>query len=515
MTTQAATMEGRLFPVVETQYGKIRGMNHQGVKTFKGIRYGASTEGKNRFMPPQPPEPWTGVYDAFDYGQISPQTPADRRGDYVNLIMWDRQPGGIGEDCLALNIWTRSVNDGAKRAVLVIFHGGGFATGSGNSMGFDGLDAARHDDVVVVSVSHRLASFGFLHLADLGAPEEFKYAGVTGAMDMVAALEWVRDNIEPFGGDPNRVMVFGQSGGGAKTSTLLAMPSAKGLFHRAAVQSGSALRLAEPAEATKNTELLLAALGINKDNVAELQNVPMTQLLAAQASLMPQAINFSPVIGNDVLPHHPFDPAAPPESADIPVIISTTLDDAAIGLANFDLTEGGLKEMLQTDHGENADRVYKLYRDVYPDASPYLIQAKIVTDRGFRYRAIKQAERKAAQQGAPAYYYIWEWPVPTYEGKFGAVHGVDVGSAIHIYREPITGCGNKDGMLMVDRLTAVWMNFAKTGVPSSNLTPDWPAYDVEKRPTMVFDLDTRIENDYRHEFREIWEELGPIPGPRG
>jgi len=508
MTTQAETMEARLFPIVETRYGKIRGINHQGVKTFKGIRYGASTEGKNRFMPPEPPEPWAGIKDVFDYGQISPQTPADRRGDYTNLIMWDNQPGGIGEDCLRLNIWTRSVNDGAKRAILVIFHGGGFATGSGNALGFDGHDAARNDDVVVVSVTHRLACFGFLHLADLGAPEEFKYAGVAGALDMVAALQWIKENIAPFGGDPNRVMIFGQSGGGAKTSTLLAMPSAKGLFHRAAVQSGSALRLAEPEAASKNSEMLLNALGISKDNIPELQRISFTRILSAQASFGERGVNFSPVIGNDALPHHPFYPSAPPESADIPVIISTTLDDAAIGLANFDLTETELKNNLKKDLGESADRVYQLYRDTYPAVTPYLIQARIATDRGFRFSAIKQAELKAAQNGAPAYYYIWEWPVPTYNGKFGAVHGVDVGAAIHISREPMTGCGHKDGMLMVDRLAAVWMNFAKTGIPNSDITPQWPAYDLENRSTMVFDLNTRVENDYRREFRLLWEELG-------
>ena len=515
MDTQAAVLETRLFPVVDTPYGKIRGMNHHGIKVFKGIRYGASTAGKNRFMPPQPPESWTGIYDAFDYGNIAPQTPADRRGDYTNLIMWDAQPGGIGEDCLRLNLWTRGVNDNAKRAVFVIFHGGGFVSGSGNAMGFDGYDAARHDDVVVVSVTHRLGAFGYVNLAGAGAPEEFKYAGVTGIMDMVASLEWVRDNISNFGGDPDRVMIFGQSGGGAKTSTLLATPSAKRLFHRAAVQSGSALKLMEPEIATKNAEKLLESLGLSKNNIAEIQNIPFTQILSAQAGLVREQIAFSPVIGNDFLPHHPFAPEAPPESADVPVIISTTLDDAAIALANFDLTEDGLKGQLKKAHGDNADRIYQLYRDVYPDVTPYLIQARIASDRGFRKSAIKQAELKAGQPGAPAYYYIWEWPVPTYNGQFGAVHGVDVGSAIHISREPMTGCGYSEGMMMVDRLAAVWSNFAKTGVPNSELTPEWTPYNTDTRPTMVFDLNTRMENDYRGQFRLLWEELGGSAGLLG
>lgn len=509
METQAITMETKLFPVVETQYGKIRGINHFSVKTFKGIHYGASTEGKNRFMPPKPPKAWTGIYDAFDFGQISPQIPADRRGDYTNLIMWDLQPGGIGEDCLCLNIWTPSVDKSAKKAVLVVFHGGGFSSGSGNHYGFDGDSLARYDDCVAVSVTHRLAAFGFLNLAGLGAPEEFKYSGVVGAMDMVAALKWVQKNIERFGGDPKRVMAYGQSGGGAKTSTLLAMPSAKGLFQRAGVQSGSALRLGESEGTAKGAELLLKALGMDKKNCADLQKLPFTQILAAQDSMGPMGARyFSPVVGSDALPHHPFDPKAPPESKNVPVIIGTTLDDAAIGLANFRMTEAELKQFCTSQFADNADRIYKQYRKAYPYVAPFLIQTRIATDRGFRGSAVKQAELKAAQGGAPAYYYIWEWPVKAYNGQFGAVHGVDVGAAIHDYRGPATDIGNYEGRWMVDRFAAAWTGFAKTGVPNSEITPNWPAYDKEKRATMVFDVATRVENDYRREFRLLWEELG-------
>jgi len=502
-----AITEAEMFPTVETKYGKVRGVEWQGIKTFKGIRYGASTAGKNRYLPPQPPEPWTGVFDAFDYGNIAPQTPTDRRSHYSGMIMWDRQPGGIGEDCLVLNVWTPSVNDNAKRAVLVVFHGGGFASGSGNSIGFDGDQAARYDDVVVVSVNHRLSSFGFLNLAGVGAPEEFKYAGVAGALDMVAALKWVKENIGRFGGDPGRVMVFGQSGGGAKTSTLLAMPGAKGLFHRAGVQSGSALRLSTPEAATKSAEKFLEVLGIPKNRVADLQKLPFTQLLAAQATV---AAQFSPVVGSDALPHHPFDPAAPPESADVPIIIGTTLDDAALGMTNWDLSEDGLKQQLQKQLGANADRVYKLYRDAYPKVSPYLIQARVATDRGFRRSAYKQAELKVAQGRAPAYFYLWEWPVPAFDGKFGAVHGVDVGAAVHDFRGAINGSGSKEGTKLVEDFAAVWASFAKTGVPNSSRTPAWAAYNLTQRPTMVFDVNTRVVNDHRAEFRKLWEELGPV-----
>jgi para-nitrobenzyl esterase len=254
---------GQLFHVVETTYGKVQGIANAGIKEFKGIPYGAPTGGKDRFMPPKKAEAWTGVRECMGYGHICPQTIADLRGEYGMMIQWDSHGGsGLGEDCLSLNVWTPGVNDGAKRAVLVSFHGGGFATGSGNASGYDGAQLALFGDVVVVTVNHRLASFGYTDLADLGAPPEFAYAGVCGIMDLVASLQWVRDNIERFGGDPGKVMIFGQSGGGAKTTTILATPSAKGLFQRAAVQSGSSLRLATPEQASKSAEKLLAKLEI-------------------------------------------------------------------------------------------------------------------------------------------------------------------------------------------------------------------------------------------------------------
>lgn len=289
---------------------------------------------------------------------------------------------------------------------------------------------------------------------------------------------------------------------------LMAMPAAKGLFHRAGIQSGSALRLMESEAAVRISSALLEALGIEKRNIADLQKLPFTTILSAQASLPLELGRFAPVAGTDVLPHHPFHPKAPQESKEVPVIISSTLDDAAISLVNFDLTEAALKQSLRAQFGANAARVYQLYRDAYPAASPYLINARIVTDRGFRYNAIKQAEAKAAQQGAPVYYYLWEWAAKAYDGKFGAVHGVDVAPAVHDYRGPNNDCGQKEGKLMVERFAAVWTNFAKTGVPDSDKTPVWPPYDMQSRATMVFDNRTRVENDYRREFRLLWEELG-------
>jgi len=368
--------QGQIFWTVDTTAGKVQGMQNTGIKEFKGVPYGAPTGGRNRFMPPKKPAPWTGVKECFDFAQISPQTLADLRTDYAMMIEWDRHVGGMGEDMLTLNVWTPGVNDGGKRPVMVSFHGGGWATGSGNAPGFDGAQLALFGDAVVVTVNHRLASFGYLNLVDVGAPPEFAYAGVTGVMDMTASLEWVRDNIANFGGDPNRVFIFGQSGGGAKTTVMLGNPQAKGLFHRAAVQSGSALKLQTRESGAKAADALLTTLGL-KGRAADLQKVSWKEMLQAQSVT---SANFSPVLDGKYLPHDPWDPTAPAESADIPVIISTTLEDAALALSNFDLTEAGLKGIVEQRFPGKADEIIALYRKYEPQKTPFLVQAQIFTD---------------------------------------------------------------------------------------------------------------------------------------
>jgi para-nitrobenzyl esterase len=506
----------QIFHVVETASGKVQGIATAGIKEFKGIPYGAPTGGKNRFMPPKKPASWTGVRECFAHGQCCPQTISNLRSEYGMMIQWDQQSGGMGEDCLVLNVWTPGVNDGAKRAVLVSFHGGGFSTGSGNAPGFDGAQLALFGDVVVVTVNHRLASYGYTHLADLGAPPEFAFAGVTGIMDLVASLQWVHGNIANFGGDPGRVMIFGQSGGGAKTSTILATPSAKGLFHRAAVQSGSSLRLTTREQATKTAELLLEKLTIPKTRIADIQKISWQQLLEAQVSVAPGlGGGFAPVVDGTILPHHPFDPVAPAESAGVPVIISTTLEDSALALTNFNLDEAGLKTILTQRYAGKADEILTLYKQRYPQKSPFLIQAQAFTDAGFRRSAITQAERKAALGKAPGYMYLWSWVSPGFGGKFGAVHGTDVSASFHNVRDNIVGVGSAVGKVMCDRLASAWVAFAKTGDPNNSQIPRWPAYDASTRATMVFDTDTRVENDPRGEIRKFWEAMPPARGIAG
>jgi len=502
-----AARNSELFFTAETQYGKVQGMANAGIKEFKGVPYGASTGGKNRYMLPQKPAAWTGIRECYAYGQISPQTIASPASDYSQLIQWDLHYGtGMGEDVLTLNVWTPGIKDGGKRAVLVSFHGGGFATGSGNGPQYDGLQLARLADVVVVTVNHRLSSFGYLHLADLGAPPEFANAGIAGMMDLVASLEWVRDNIENFGGDPAKVMIFGQSGGGAKTSTMLAMPSGKGLFHSAGIQSGSTLRSATREQATKSAELLLGRLGIAKGNIAEIQKVPWQRILEAQTSLGAGA-SFSPVVDGKLLPHHPFDPGAPPESADVPVIISTTLEDGALRLTNFDLTEDGLRTMLNQRYGAKAEPMLAMYRNRYPHKSPYLIQAEIDTDAGFRRSAIMQAERKSQQGKAPAYMYLLSFPSAGFGGKFGAIHGTDVSATFNSYRDGIGGTGSGEQRDLWSRFASSWVAMAKSANPNNSKIPSWPAYDTNTRATMIFDSEVRVENDPRSEIRKFWAEM--------
>jgi para-nitrobenzyl esterase len=502
---------GKLFVETDTTSGKVQGIQVTGIKQFKGIPYGASTAGKNRFMPPKKPAPWKGVRECLAHGQISPQAPTDLRSDYGIMIHWDYQPGGMGEDCLVLNVWTPGLKDGVKRPVLVSFHGGGFATGSGNAIGFDGAQLARFGDVVVVTVNHRLASFGYTHLVDLGAPAEFAYAGVAGIMDLTASLEWVRDNIENFGGDPKNVTIFGQSGGGAKTSTMLATPAAKGLYHRASVQSGSSLKLTTRERATQNAEVLLKQLGIAKNRIADIQKVSWQQLLEAQvaAAAATPGTGFSPIVDGKYLPHHPFDPAAPPESAEIPLMVSTTLEDAALALSNFDLNDAGLKTLLEQRYKTKAAEILALYRKYYPQKSAYLVQAEVMTDSGFRRSAIKQAELKAAQGKAPIYMYQWDWPTPSFGGRYGAVHGLDVSATFREARD-----GN-DAARIADEFSTMFVAFARTGNPNCSRIPPWEQYDANKRATMLFSTPTHQEYDPRSEIRKFWEQMPMPTSPMG
>ncbi|MBL8270067.1 MAG: carboxylesterase/lipase family protein [Steroidobacter sp.] len=497
-----------MFRTVETASGKVQGIVDGPVVEFRGIPYGASTAGSNRFMPPRKPASWTGVRECFGHGPISPQGSLpgwDFRTEYFQLIFWDRHVGGMSEDCLTLNISTPGVNDGAKRAVLVSFHGGNFDRGSGNAPIYDGKNLATFGDVVVVTVNHRLGLLGYLGLAEVGAPSEFASSGVAGALDMALALEWVRDNIAAFGGDPSRVMIFGQSGGGGKVAALMAMPRASGLFHRAAIQSGGGLGLDDREEAAAKAQALLKHLGLSKNSVRRLQQLPWQALLDAQSQL--ELTDFAPVLGGRDLPHHAFDADAPVVSANVPLIVGSTLEDAAMFERNFDLDSEGLRQRVMQNFPEQGSQILQAYLDHAAGKSPFLIQAQIASDRSYRRPVLRQIEQRSQRAQAPVYNYLWTWPSPAYDGKFGAVHCIDVAASFNNARDPVIGSGSAMAHEMCARLASAWVNFARTGSPRSKDGLEWAPFESGRRATMIFGDTARVELDPRGQLRRLWEGL--------
>jgi para-nitrobenzyl esterase len=467
--------------------------------------------------------PWSVVRDCTEFTGKAPQAglrPPTR--PELENFSGSADPSPETEDCLTVNVWTTDCTPSAKRPVMVWFHGGAFQYGNANSPRTTGSRLAAQQDVVVVTVNQRLNIFAHLDLSQF-AGDAYAHSGNAGTLDMVASLQWVRDNIAAFGGDPANVTIFGESGGGAKVSTLLSMPGAKGLFHRAIIQSGAAVRLRTKERALALTECVLRHLGSSAANIAALQSIPIADLLAAippaTQALGPSEFPlfdrypFGPVVDGDVLPAQPFDPVACQISADVPLIIGDMKDETANFLAVVDrvwdrsLTEPEMRQRVEAIAGPYAGRVVELYAQLYPHLDPAERLIATTTDSNFRIRSLVLAQRRAALNQGSVWMYSFEWETPVLSGKLKAPHAMDVPFAFNTLDLTNATGGSPEAQTVAETMSSVWASFARHGRPDHPAIPLWPTYHAETRATLILDKTCRIENDPRGEARRLWQEI--------
>jgi len=503
-------------PIVSTSSGRVRGFSDQGILVFKGIPYGADTS-TTRFSAPTPPKPWTGIRDTLSLGPQAPQPIHNREGRSTFAPLDEPHPVN-SEDCLHLNVWTPGVNDNRKRPVLVYIHGGAYSSSSSNGPVYDGVRLARRGDAVVVTLNHRLNLFGYLYLAEL-APASirdlYRDSGNVGQLDLILALQWVRDNIAPFGGDPSRILIFGQSGGGAKCATLMSMPSASGLFHRVMTMSGQQLTATVPEHATATAEAVLKALNLSPANLDDIRNpakVSMDKLVAAIRA----GKYFGPVHDGRTLPHDPFDPEAPVLSASVPMILGNTHDETRllIGASSpelFSLTWDALPAQLEHYRQFLGDLSTKSivadYRSWYPTYSPSDVFFAATTAFRSWHGMVIESERRARQHG-PTWVYNFVWKSPADGGKWGAPHTIDIPFAfddLDLAASMVSSDG--DPTSSAQSLSGVYsqtlLAFASTGDPNHPGLPSWPRYNLDHYPTMLWNTPPRVENDPRGQERQL------------
>ncbi len=512
----APTADDPLAPIVKTRQGRLQGRTHGTIHRYKGIPYGASTAGENRFLPPQPPAAWRGVRDASQYGHPAPQL-FRSHATYPFHAWVDNETQS--EDCLCLNVWAPATAVKTPRPVMVWFHGGGYSRGSGGLPIYDGQHLAEQGDVVVVTVNHRLNIFGYLHVAK-GADARFASSGNAGQLDLIAALQWVRENIANFGGDASNVTIFGESGGGAKVSTLLGMPAAQGLFHKAIVQSGAWTEVLPAADADAVAARVFAHFALQPGQVQALQQIPTADLYACFSQL--QNAPLAPVLDGLAIPRQTWTPAAPPYAHDIPLLVGNTTDETAafIDAALLEpiaddaaliakITKAGGKRL--ADSGQVA-ALLALYRAQMPGLSRTQLLVRITTDSGMWRNALTLAERQHAAGGAPAYLYEFAWTTPCFAGQW-ALHALDIPFMFgnHDYGaswDPADSQAVRDAadpqhdyLLLSAQMIAMWTNFARTGNPSIAALGAWPAYTPEHRYTMVLDRHAHLMSGLREAVR--------------
>lgn len=486
--------------VVETTTGKLRGLSDGPIKVFRGIPYGVDTS-TTRFQRCVSPQPWTGERDATQYGAMTPQRNRPYTGARALLSSW-HIPQAMSEDCLVLNVWTPGLRSTTKRPVMVWLHGGGFSAGSGATNAYDGARLAARGDVVVVTVNHRLNIFGFLYLAQLGE-EQYADSGNVGQHDLIAALRWIRDNISEFGGDPGNVMIFGESGGAGKVCSLLAMPEAEGLFHRAAAQSGHLVWGGEPAPATESAREALALMNVDAAQLAGVDKLTMQHILDASLKVAPASyVRFAPVLDGRGLPRHPFAADAPTVSSNVPLLIGINRTETTYLFddpRNFELTWEELPARIQRFIGGiDAAKAIAGYRSVMPQASASDVFFDVTTQITMGRNAYKVADRKSAQNAAPVYFYELDWNTPADAGKWQCPHTLEIPFVFdNVSRVPsmFGGTVPPEAQKLADQMSDAWIAFARSGDPNTRSIPDWPAYDVEQRQAMRFDVESQVVKD--------------------
>ena len=506
-----AVVEDSESLIAATQYGKVRGLEEDGIKVFKGIRYGADTA-TTRFMAPKAPQAWDDIENAMTYGNSSRQSFTGIGGGLFNSWRSDSVPALI-EDSLFLNVWTPELRDGQKRPVMVWFHGGSFSFGSGSSSANDGVRLANRGDVVVVTVNHRLNVFGYTYLGDYG--EQFSDSGNVGQLDLIHSLKWVRDNIEEFGGDPDNVLIFGVAGGGAKVSVLMGMDGAKGLFHRAVIESGSSLTVRTTEQVKPDIDALVAKLGLTIDTINQIRTIPAEQIEQAARVLAEERgpIRWGPVVDNRNINRDPFTPDAAPQAHDVPLLIGTTRTENSVLIGarrpeTFDLTYKQLAAAL-SPYAPRKDTAFIVaeYRRLHPEYSAPELFFIATTDAGFLNRSIELADRKTEQGGAPVYFYGLHWNTPVENGKWMSPHALDVGMVFDnvAKSESMSGVGSEPQKI-ADEMSEAWVAFAKTGKPNHSGIPEWPAYSRDNRAMMIFNNETKVMVDPHGEQRKLFLE---------